>query len=73
MEIPPQAAPNRALYAVLKVWREKDGEYVHQRIIDSDHPLLDDTQVVLGELRSPPPAIRLWYNSLGDSVLIWSG
>ena len=52
LEIPPQAAANRAFWVTLTVWREKNGEYVHQRIITSDHPLLDDTQVVLGELRS---------------------
>ena len=72
IKIPLQAAANRALWIVLKVWREKDGEYVHQRIIASDHPLLDDTQVVLGELRSPPRN-SLWYNSLGDPVVIWRG
>ena len=72
VKIPLQAAANRALWIALKVWREKDGEYVHQQIIASDHPLLDDTQVILGELPplvdSPPPrAICPWYNSLGDS------
>ena len=64
--IPPRASVNRAFWVTLTAWREKDGEYVHQRIIDSNLPLLDDTQVVLGELVLPaasaatpfvPPAI----------------
>ena len=52
LEIPPQAATNRTFWIVLRLWYEQDGERVHQRVLDSDHPLLDDTQVVLGELRS---------------------
>ena len=64
VQIPPQAATNRALWVVLTVWREKDGEYVHQRVLASDRQLLDDTQVVLGELVLPaasaaPPAVPL--------------
>ena len=71
IKIPPQAATNGALWGVLTVWREKDGEYVHQRVIASDHPLLDDTQVILGELRWPIPSPNpsVWYNSLGG---IWN-
>ncbi len=71
IKIPPQAATNGALWGVLTVWREKNGEYVHQQVIASDHPLLDDTQVILGELRWPIPAPNppVWYNSLGG---IWN-
>ena len=53
LEIPPQAATNRAFWVVLRAWREKDGEYVHQRVLASDRQLLDDTQVILGELVLP--------------------
>ena len=53
LEIPPQTAANRALWVVLTVWREEDGEYIHQRVLDSDRQLLDDAQVVLGELVLP--------------------
>ena len=56
LEIPPQAVPNRALWLVLTLWREEDGEYVHQRVLTSDRQLLDDTQVVLGELVLPAAA-----------------
>ena len=52
IKISPQISDKRALSVALAVWRKKGGEYVHQRIIASDHPLLDDTRVVLGELRS---------------------
>ena len=53
IQIPPQAAANRALWVVLVLWREKDGEYVHQRILAGNLQLLDDTQVVLDELVIP--------------------
>ena len=52
LEIPWQT-PNRVFWIVLTVWREKDGEYVHQRVLASDLPLLDDTQVILDELVIP--------------------
>ena len=53
LEIPPAAA-NRALWVVLTVWRERrNGEYVSQKVLASDHQLLDDTQVILGELALP--------------------
>ena len=65
LEIPPQTPTNRALWVVLTLWREKGGEYVRQKVLASDHQLLDDTQVVLGELVLPaasnasPPTIPL--------------
>ena len=52
LEIPWQT-PNRVFWIVLTVWREKDGEYVHQRVLASDLQLLDDTQVILDELVIP--------------------
>ncbi len=39
LEIPPEAAANRALWAVLTLWRVQDGEYIRQRVIASDHQL----------------------------------
>ena len=51
--IPPGAPPNRALWAVLTLWRKKGGEFSRQKINDSDLQLLDDRQVVLGELVLP--------------------
>ncbi len=50
VEIPPQAPVNRALWIVLTHWREEGGEFDRQKILESDHRLLDDKQVVLGEL-----------------------
>ena len=56
VEIPPQAPVNRALWVVLLLWREKDGDYVLQEILASDHRLLSDTQVILDELIIPSPS-----------------
>ena len=54
--IPPQAPVNHALWVVLTLWREKDGDYVLQEIRASDHRLLSDTQVILDELIIPSPS-----------------
>ena len=51
--IPRQAPANRALWIVLTLWREREGEFVRQKVLSSDHRLLDETQVVLGELVLP--------------------
>ena len=50
LEIPPQTPVNRAFWLVLTLWREQDGEYVHQRILASDQQALDETQVILDEM-----------------------
>ena len=47
---------NRALWVVLALWRDLDGEFPRQKIIASDLKQLSDTQVVLGELVIPAPA-----------------
>ncbi len=52
-EIPPETPPNRALWVVLTLWREQDGEFVHQEVLSSDHELLSDSQVILDELVLP--------------------
>jgi hypothetical protein len=47
----PETLPtNRAYSIVLALWREDGDAYPRQRILASDHPLLGDTQVALGEL-----------------------
>ena len=56
VSIPPQAPANRVLWVVLTLWREKDGDYVLQKILSSDHRLLSDTQVILDELIIPSPS-----------------
>ena len=54
VKIPPQSADNRPLWVVLMVWRKKrSGEYVFQEVHASDHQLLNETQVILGELIIP--------------------
>ena len=74
LEIPPQAPVNRAFWIVLTLWREKGNEFVRQRVLASDHQLLDDTQVVLSELVVPavsaatPPAAPLAVFDNGFSL-----
>ena len=57
-----EAPANRAYWIVLTIWRNEGDEYVPQMIRYSDHQLLDDTQVILGELtlraESSTPAPR---------------
>ena len=53
VDIPPQTQVNRALWVVLTLWREQEGEYQRQAVVASDLQLLNDTQVVLGELVLP--------------------
>ena len=50
---PPQSITNRALWIVLSLWRKKGSEFVQQGVLESDHQLLGETQVVLGELVFP--------------------
>ena len=57
VEIPPQTPSNRALWIVLTIWREQEGDFVRQKVLSSDHQLLDDTQVVLGELVIPAVSV----------------
>lgn len=54
--IPPDAPRNRALWAVLTLWRKKGGKYTRQKVVSSDLQLLDDRQIVLGELALPGAA-----------------
>ena len=57
VEIPPKTSTNRALWIVLTLWREQEGDFVRQKALSSDHQLLDDTQVVLGELVIPAVSV----------------
>ena len=50
IKIPPQAPTNRALWIVLTSWRRENRKPVYQEVLASDHELLDETQVILGEL-----------------------
>ena len=53
LKIPPQTPSNHAFSIVLTLWREVDGQYTRQKIVSSDHKLIDGTQVILGELVVP--------------------
>ncbi|MDE2852647.1 MAG: hypothetical protein OXN88_00600 [Chloroflexota bacterium] len=54
LDIEPEAPANRALWLVLTLWKEGEGDdYVKQRILSSDHFTLSDTQVILAELVIP--------------------
>lgn len=58
LELPPSPPVNRALWAVLTLWRRQDGEFVRQSISESDHEQLAENQLVLTELVLPaPPAV----------------
>lgn len=49
LDIPSQVAANRALWVVLTVWRETDGDFKRLKVLSSDLPLLSDTQIILDE------------------------
>ena len=53
INIPPDAPTNRALWLVLTTWRKQRGEFQSQRVLSSDHRLLNETQIVLEELALP--------------------
>ncbi len=53
LSIPSESSTNRALWLALSLWREEDGRFIQQMVLSSDHHLLNDTQVVLGELVLP--------------------
>ena len=59
VQFPAKTPTNRALWVVITTWREEDDAFVSQsKIISSDHQLLGDTQVVLGELVLPAEPAR---------------
>ncbi len=47
--LPPEAPANRALSVVLTLWRKKGGQFKPYKVRASDHPLLNEAQVTLGE------------------------
>ena len=53
VEIPRTAPPNRALWLVLTIWHKIDERHVFDTVVASDHRLLGDSQVVLGEFVIP--------------------
>ena len=53
LAIPPQAPANRALWVVLTLWRKERGAFESLAVLNSDQQMLNDKQVVLGELVVP--------------------
>ena len=58
IDIPPQTPVNRALWVVLTLWRDLAGEFAPEQVISSDRQLLDESQVVLGEIVLPAATVR---------------
>ena len=56
VEYPRDAPVNRALWIVLTVWRETDGEFQGLQVLAGELQLLSQTQLVLGELVIPAPS-----------------
>lgn len=54
--LPPQLPVNRAYWLLLKFWRREGDDFITQQVLASDHPLLDDRQIVLDELVLTAPA-----------------
>ena len=48
VNIPPAASANRAMWLVLTLWRDEDGQFPRRNVISS-HRRLSDTQVILDE------------------------
>lgn len=53
ISLPAQTPVNRAYWIVLTLWRKEGDKYRRERILASDHALLNDTQVILSELAVP--------------------
>lgn len=72
VEFPPEAPANRALWIVLTLWRERDGEFERQPVLAGELQLLDETQVVLGELviraESRPVAMRSTLGCIARAI-----
>lgn len=51
--IPPTTPANRALWLVLTFWRNEDDTFIRQKVLQSDLPLLSDSQVILAEFVQP--------------------
>ena len=49
VHLPPERPVNRALSVVLTLWRKKDGQFKPFEVRASDHHLVNEAQVVLGE------------------------
>ena len=66
VDIPEDAPTNRALWVVLTLWRDEGDQFVRLKVLESDHRLLDDTQVVLWELVLPSTSAALPSSLLAE-------
>lgn len=64
LDFPRDTPTNHAYWIVLTLWREADDAFVRQKILSSDLALLDDEQVILGEI-----VLRDPYSAPLDSLL----
>lgn len=57
LPLPAQPQTNRAVWLVLTLVKRAGQDYMGQRVISSDLPLLDDSQIILSEfvMRAEPP------------------
>ena len=53
LSLPPEARANRAYWVLLRLWREQQGNFASQNVLESDRQTLGDTQVLLTELVVP--------------------
>ncbi|MCY3832175.1 MAG: hypothetical protein OXG85_04100 [Chloroflexi bacterium] len=53
LSIPADKHANRALWLLLSLWREQNGEHIPQKVLSSGLPQLSDTQIIVGELVLP--------------------
>ncbi len=66
--LPPETPVNRALWVLFSHWREIDGQFVPQAVVASDLRLLNETQVVLGELALPAESTSSTASTLALAV-----
>ena len=55
LDFPRDTPTNHAYWIALSLWRETDDGFVRQKILASDLALLDNTQVILGEIALRDP------------------
>lgn len=56
VHVPADSPVNRALDVVLTLWRKQGAEFVWQPVVSGDHRVLNEAQVILGEVVLPAPA-----------------
>ena len=67
IELPQKAPVNRAIWVILTFWRQQDGSFIRQKVLKSELQLLDQTQVVLGEVVIPAPTA----DALSDPLAVF--